>query len=360
MDIQQTRMHNQMVSRQTTADAAEALRWMIAVQAQDYFGALWALGLRTKNAGVAKVEQAFTEGRILRTHVMRPTWHFVAAEDIRWLVALTAPRVHGLNAHYYRLENLDAKAFTKAHKVIERALRANGAMTRDELAEALAQGGIDVKGLPLAYIVMHAELELLLCSGPKRGKQFTYALVDDKAPVAKKPFDRKDALAQFAARYFASRGPATPRDFAYWSGLTISEATAGLEAVKHELHSEVIDGIEYWFADKGPTRKPLATAYLFSNYDELGMSYKERGALFDPKIGAQLFDYAYSHTVVINGKIAGSWRRLIGKADISVETRPVRPFTPAEKQLILKAAKRYEDFLGTPVKVAHGKPINSR
>ncbi len=353
-------MYNQMVTRPTIADPAQVQRWMIAVQAQDYFGALWALGLRTKDASIDMVEQAFTDGRILRTHVMRPTWHFVAAEDIRWLVQLTAPRVHALNAHYYRKENLDASSFAKAHKAIEKALLTHGTQTRDELAAALAQAGVEAKGVRLAYILIHAELELLVCSGPKRGKQFTYALVDDKAPAAKKPFDRKEALAQFASRYFASRGPATPRDLAYWSGLTIAEATAGLEAVKHELQSEVIDGVEYWFAEAGPTRKPPATAHLFSNYDELGMAYKERGALFDAKFGAQLFDYAYSHTVVINGKIAGSWRREIGKSAITVQTRPIRPFTAAEKQLILKAAKRYEDFLGTPVKVSHGKAMNSR
>jgi hypothetical protein len=359
MDIQQARMRNQLITSQTSADPAEVLRWMIAVQAQDYFGALWALGLRTKNASMDKVEQAFTDGGILRTHVMRPTWHFVAAEDIRWLVKLTAPRVHALNAHYYRQQKLEPSDFAKAHKAIETALRTRGTQTRDELAQALAQAGVEASGVRLAYVIMHAELELLLCSGPKRGKQFTYALVDDKAPAAKGRFDRKQALAEFAARYFASRGPATPRDLAYWSGLTIAEATGGLDAVKGQLKSEVIDGVEYWFAE-GAGRKPPAAAFLFSNYDELGMSYKERGALFDANIGAQLFDYAYSHTIVINGKIAGSWRREISKSAITVQTRPIRSFTAAEKQLILKAAKRYEDFLGMQVKVSHGKPMATR
>lgn len=353
------RMRNQMITRQSTGDPAEVLRWMVAIQAQDYFGALWALGLRTRKASIIKVEQAFADGRILRTHVMRPTWHFVAAEDIRWLVRLTAPRVHALSAYYYKQQKLDAREFSRAHKAMERALRTHGTQTREELGAALAQAGIEASGLRLAYIVMHAELELLLCSGPRRGKQFTYALIDERAPAEGKPMSRDQALAQFAARFYASRGPANPRDFAYWSGLTLADAKAGLQAVAGDLKSRTIDGTEYW-STKAMSRGSATGAHLLSNYDEFGMSYKDLGAVYDRELGAKLFNYAYTHLVIVNGRLAGSWRRVIGKKELRVETRPIRTFSAADHKLIEQAAQRYASFLGTPVKVVHGKPLLTR
>lgn len=246
------RLHNQLLTQHPYYDPTEVVRWMVAMQAQDYFGALWAVGMRMADARIALVEQAFERGEILRTHVMRPTWHFVAADDIRWLVRLTAPRVHAQNAYMARQQKLDAKILAKAAKVIEAAL-SKRTLTRNEIEQALALKGIEANGVRLAYILMHAELELLVCSGPRRGRQFTYALIDERAPRETKALDRKEALAQFARRYFASRGPATVRDMAYWSGLALADVKAGLDAIKSTLESITRDKNEYWFV---PGLKP--------------------------------------------------------------------------------------------------------
>lgn len=332
----------------------EIVHYLVAVQAQDFFGALWAVGMRLAAESVKEVEDAFMEGRILRTHAMRPTWHFVSPEDIRWLVKLTGPSVHQANAYMYRQQKLDEKIFSKANKIIEQALRNGKHLTRDELGAELSKQGIEAKGVRLAYIVMQAELEALICSGPRHGKQFTYSLMDERAPTAKPMPDMDEALSDFALKFFRSRGPATVNDFAYWSGLKLTKARAGLESVKQKLESNQINGKEYWFSTPyKKASKTVSEALLLSNYDEYGMSYKDKGTFVNnDKVGA-LFDYAYSHLLIIDGKLAGSWRRERTKAGITIHLRPLKRLTNDERKLIKKAAERYGEFLGQPVSLAH-------
>jgi hypothetical protein len=360
-DLQAMRMRAQMLTHRPLAQPKDVLSYMVAMQAQDYFGALWAVGMRTRKPNLAAVEQAFVDGELLRTHVMRPTWHFVAPQDIRWLLSLTAPRVHAVNAGIYRDYKLDAATVAKAHKAFEKALHGLQFKTREELAKALGEAGIEAKGIRLGYFMMQAELEQLIVSGPRRGKQFTYALLDERARPTKTKFDRKEALAQFALRYFTSRGPATPQDFAYWSGLTLADAKAGLSGDSSELRSHKIEGTEYWFSEAAAAKaKPSKRAFLHSNYDEIGMSYKDLGAVFDRKIGYKLFDYAYSHIILLDGKVAGSWRRVLAKTGITVETRPIYPLSTAQKKQITEAADDYQAFVAQPVKVKHGKALLRR
>lgn len=349
-ELVKLRLHNQLLTQHPFETPAEVVRWMVAMQAQDYFGALWAVGMRMPAGKITQVEQAFERGEILRTHLMRPTWHFVAAEDLRWLVRLTAPRVHAANAYMVRQQKLDAKVLAKAAKVIEAALSGRN-LSRNEISEALTRKGIVVNGLRLIYILMHSELELLICSGPRRGKQFTYALVDERAPQESKAMDRKEALAQFARRYFASRGPATIRDIAYWSGLSTTDAKAGLEAIKAELETVTFEEEEYWVVPGPDPKKATPGAYLLSNYDEYGMAYKERGAMAnDPDLG-KLYDYSFSHTLMQNGLVLGSWRREITKGGVIVWPRPAKALSPSQKKAFDQAAKRYARFLGQPVQV---------
>ena len=200
------------------------------------------------------VEQAFNDGQILRTHVLRPTWHFVAPEDIRWLLALSAPRIHAANAYYYRQAGLDAKTFAKSCAMIHRALEGGKTLTRAELAVHLKRAKVPADGLKLAYLMMHAELEGVICSGPRRGKQFTYALLDERVP-ATKPKTRDEALAELARRYFASHGPATVRDFAWWSGLTVKDAQQAIDSVRPRLESSTIGGVDATGAPKDQRRR---------------------------------------------------------------------------------------------------------
>jgi hypothetical protein len=351
-DLTARRLHNQLFSDHRLPAAESVVGWMVAMQAQDYFGALWAVGLRYKKSSLAEVENAFQDGRILRTHLMRPTWHFVTPTDIRWLLKLTTPRVHQANGSMYRKVGLDASCFAKANRIIGKALEGGKYLTREEIGEALGEKGIDASGLKLTYIVMQAELERILCSGPRRDKQYTYGLLDERAPSKDEPFNREEVLAQCALRYFMSRGPATIRDLAYWSGLTHKDAEAGLQAVKRQLASVELDGQTYWYSElTGAARKPAPTAFLLPNYDEFGMSYKDKGAAFPSVAKEPLFDYSFSHPLMINGELAGSWRRERTKDGIYVHLRPLRPFSARELGLLRKAAAQYESFLGAPVHI---------
>jgi hypothetical protein len=189
----------------------DVVRWLGALQAQEFPLATWSIAQRTRDGTRVDVEQAFADGVIVRTHVLRPTWHFALAEDIRWLLQVTAPRVHALNAYYNKQHKLDKQLFAKSNTLIARALEGGSHLTRREVAAALQRGGIRARGPRLAYIVMRAELDAIVCSGAMRGKQHTYALLDERAPETK-ALGKEAALAEFTRRYFTSRGPATRND----------------------------------------------------------------------------------------------------------------------------------------------------
>ena len=248
-DIAHHRLYHQHLTANPFEKPADVVDWLVAVQAQDYFGAKWALGLRLRqDAHDADLDRAFNAGSILRTHVLRPTWHFVTPTDIRWLLALTAPRVLAVNAAMYRKLELDNATLKRGHKAMTKALHGGQHLTRDELRATLEKAGLAVgTGQRLAYMVMAAELDGLICSGPRRGKQFTYALLEERVPPVA-PLQRDEALATLTRRYFASHGPATAQDFAKWSGLTSADAKRGLEMVGTQLQHETLNGAEYWFS----------------------------------------------------------------------------------------------------------------
>ena len=230
--IAEQRLLNQRLTRAGFRRASDVVEWLGAVQAQEFEPAKWALGLRMRDSVVsAETQRAFDDGLILRTHVMRPTWHFVTAADIRWMTELTAPCVHRRMSTYDRQLGLDDKLFVRGTGLIERALGDRNYLTRAELGERLRAAGLALDGVRLAHLAMHAELEGVICSGPRRGKQSTYALVAERARKAVR-LSRDEALATLARRYFPSHGPATIRDFVWWSGLNTADAKRGLEMNK--------------------------------------------------------------------------------------------------------------------------------
>jgi hypothetical protein len=352
MDIPRQRLHNQCITKTTFRKPDDAVAWLGAVQAQDYAGAKWALGLRLQGAVDGDVERAFTEGAILRTHMLRPTWHFVTPADIRWMLALTAPRVHAANAFMYRKLELDAAIFKRSNAALAKALSDGGGLTRDELREVFQKAGIAAEGeLRLGYLLMRAELDGLVCSGPRRGKQFTYALLDERVPQAK-TLERDAALAELARRYFTSRGPATVQDFAKWSGLTVADARNGLEEVKAQFQQTVAGGQIYWFSESKPfTKVGSPTAHLSSVYDEYISGYKDRSAIIDERHATTLraLGNALNYIVVIDGQIVGAWKRTLRKNAVIVETNLFRRLTETENRAVTAAAKRYGKFLELPV-----------
>ncbi len=357
LNIAQQRLHNQLITRQTFEKADDVVRWLGAVQAQDYAAAKWALGLRMQNSTDEIIEQAFAVGAILRTHVMRPTWHFVSPADIRWLLALTAPRVNAGNASWYRRLELDDALFIRSNAVLAKALQGGKQLTRAELVSVLQRAGIATDELQrFSYIIMRAELDGIVCSGARRGRQFTYALLDERAPQAM-TLDRHEALAEVASRYFTSRGPATLQDFVWWSGLTVADARTGLEMVTTQLMHEVVDGQKYWFSSSASPSNDLSqTVYLLPNYDEYIVGYTDRSAVFDASHAQHLDargNVLFQHTIVLNGLVVGTWKRILKKDEVMLTPSLFTPLTKDETHALAASAERYGEFLNMPVNVTY-------
>lgn len=352
-DIFIQRLSQQRLTQNPLATASQVVDWLGAVQSQDYLGAKWSVGLRMQNATDEAVEQAFTAGTMLRTHILRPTWHFVAPADIRWMEALTAPRIKAVSAYMYRQHKLDDALFARTNAVIDKALQGGRYLTRAELGTALEAAGIPAEGNRLSYIVMRAELDAVICSGPRRGKQFTYALLEERAPQAR-VLDRDEALAQLTRRYYTGHGPATMRDFAWWSGLSAADTKAGIDMAAAYLEHIVVEGQTYWFADSilpalnAPAAETAPPAFLLPTYDEFLVGYTSFGE--SRKGGKENSpDFMLSATVVLGGRVAGSWRRTLQKGMVMIEFAPFTPLTVDESEFFAAAASRYGDFIGLPV-----------
>jgi hypothetical protein len=351
--IARLRLQSQHLADKPFAKPEQVVQWLGAVQAQDYAGAKWAIAQRTAGATDADIDRAFDDGKILRTHVLRPTWHFVLPADIRWLLKLTVPRITAANVAYNRQLELDDALFKRSNALLAKALRGGRQLTRAELGAVLQRGKIAATGHRLGRIIMHAELAAVVCSGARRDKQLTYALLAERAPQSV-TLDRAEALGQLARRYFTSHGPATLRDYAWWSGLAAADARAGLEMVKPELASQVVEGSTYWFA---PPSEVAVTSHpsihLLPNYDEQFVAYRDRTAAVpfalrkkvDPKALAII-----GNVVVMNGQMIGSWRRRIEKHGVIIETSLLIKLNKLQRAALQTAVERYARFIGMPVK----------
>jgi hypothetical protein len=335
---------------------------MGAVQAQDYPGAAWGLALRTNGFDRAAIDEAFSAGQLLRTHVLRPTWHLVAPQDIRWLLALTGPRVLAGSAHRLRQLELDAATLRRSNHVLVKSLAGERSRTRRELGAALDAAGIPPSGQRLPYLLMHAELLGLVCSGPLRGREQTFALLDERVPPAA-PWSRDEAVVELVRRYFASHGPATVHDFAWWSGLTVTDGRRGLSALGADAESMTIDGTTYWAAAatssaRAPDREPQV--HLLPNFDELTVAYRDHAPSIDPRVlstlpgagaspGAGTGTLVLSNAVAVNGRVVGQWRRLESAAGTVLRLDLPASLSDAERDSMDAAATRFGAFLGRPV-----------
>jgi hypothetical protein len=352
-DLLRHRLYNQRLSGTPLKKPEDVVRWLGAVQAQEYPSAKWAIAERTRGATDARMDSIFADGTILRTHVMRPTWHFVLPDDIRWMLELTGPRVNVVCGSYYRKMKLGDAVFARSHDVIARALRGGKTLTRPELAYALREAGVtsprDDK-MRLTFIVLRAELDAVICSGPRIGKQFTYMLLDERTPRSTR-LDREAARAELARRYFTSHGPATVRDFMWWSGLTAVDARAGLDAVRSVLASVEIDGKTYWRPKREPgSASGTRRADLLTTYDECFVAYRDRAPADAARMQQVVRDRG--QTVVIDGRVAGTWTRTSARDTVVIEATAFSSFSRSDKDAVASAAERYARFLGRPVTVA--------
>jgi hypothetical protein len=341
------RLNNLRLLPPPTGSIPELVHSLVAVQAQDFGGTKWAIGLRT-GTSEADVDQAFHEGSILRTHLLRPTWHMVAPEDIRWLVNLSSEKILRSSAPLFKRFELDARTLNKATKVMAKAL-AGRQLAREDLRAVLEQSGISTHGdLRYSYLLVYAEMECAICSGGREGKQFTYALFDDRAPNAR-TMSREDSIAELAYRYFMTRGPATVQDFAKWSWLTLTECRRGLAAVENRLHAHEVDGTRMWSApgvSPNFDHKPLAQ--FLSIYDEYIASYKDPRALHKPEHGALLkaMGNALTGVLLIDGQIAGTFRRSDKTKHLLLAVTLLRKVSRAERTSIQQNAEQCAGFFG--------------
>lgn len=348
-EICRRRLAGQFLTTTRPETGADVVRALGAVQAQDYAGAKWAVGQRTTGRSDAEIERELETGQILRTHVLRPTWHFVVPSDIRWMLALTGPRVSASMAPANRRLELDRAVFRRAYRALTKALAGGNFLTRGELASVLARAGITgASGQRLGHLMMQAELDGIICSGPRRGKQSTYALLDARASAGP-TLSRDEALAELTRRYFTRRSPATPRDFAWWSGLTVADARRGIAVLGAELERLTIGDTEHWISADAPlaSRRALS-AHLLPNYDEYFIGFRDRSS-----IGRRVRNTStvtggnalIPHVIVVNGELVGIWRRTLEKDRVVVMLDFHTTLTRRELDLVTAEARRFGRFL---------------
>lgn len=351
-DIAAVRLHTQGLL-ESFSDPVEVVRRLGAVQAQDFTGAKWALGLRCDTTD-AEVTKLFNEGKILRTHILRPTWHFVLPGDIRWMQELTAPRVHAFCKYYYKKMSVDETAIKKAHAALRQALKGGSYLTKAELNKVFEAAGLEeINGLRYSFLIMHAELEALVCSGPLKGKQQTYALLEERAPQAKS-LPKEKALAECTRRFFDAHGPAQIKDLAWWSSLTMAEVKLGVELAG--LKSTEVDGKTYFYVKEALKPLPSPVVHLLPNYDEYFIAYKDRSAnsqyrTFRITRNPSDADLFY-HIMTLDGQLAGGWKRQIKAKEFIVDLNLFTKLDAAQQKALKQAIGRLEAFAGLPVKLA--------
>jgi DNA glycosylase AlkZ-like len=345
--INEQRLNNQCLTKSGPAHPAEVVAWLGAVQAQEFTAAKWALALRMANNPTdADIQRAFDEGMILRTHVMRPTWHFVTPTDIHWMRELTAPRVRRVLASYDRNAGLSTSIRGRANAIFERVFRHNEFPTRTELRTELKRSGIEVTAVQLAVLTIHAEVDGLMCSGPRRGRNLTYALLERRVPM-RRHIDRDEALAELTRRYFRSHGPATIRDFVWWSGLTTTDAKRGLEINK--ARCELVNDLKYWTVESRATC-PVAvnrTVHLLPVYDEYFVAYRDRAE--DKKLTQRAGQVTSQNALIAAGERIGIWKTVSKSDGLTLDVTSWRPLSKQGHQQLSDAAATYGRFLGVSV-----------
>jgi len=353
-DLVHLRLLKLGLSRPADADPVSAVRRLGAVQSQDYGPATWSLGQRVPGLRAADADRGYDSGELVRTHVLRPTWHFVAPRDLRWLLALTAPRVHQLNAHYYRKVGLDAGTMAASRAAVERLLADGEPRTRAQVLEALAAGGLPFEGMAGTYALMGAELDGVVCSGPRIGRQHSYVLVDARVPPAPPAeaalaADPDAALAELVHRFFASHGPATVHDLRAWASLTVADVRRGLEAVGDRLASVAVDGRTFWFEPPADDyRAPSPAVHLLQACDEYLVGHANSKDLILPAGDYDLWARRrrFNGVVVLDGRVAGDWRRKVTRDRVVVEVHALDPFEGAAADALRAAADAHGRFLG--------------
>jgi hypothetical protein len=341
VEMARLRAAAQRLTRPRRGSVQSIVAWLGAVQAQDYGLARWSVAERLAGGTTAAVERAVAAGTILRTHVMRPTWHFVPRDDLRWMQQLTAPRVRLLMAYNDRRNGVDADLTARSSKAIAKAIEKDGHLTRAEISAVLARAGVAVNAWLVSQLLIHAELRAIVCSGVPRGGHQTYALVEERAPRSRK-MTGDEALAELALRFFRSHAPATVKDFRWWSGLDTASAARGAAALGGRFERVAVEGRHYVI--DGGARAPRADrphAIVIQPFDEIAVAYSESRDLLDGGGAAASRGWSLlARGVLIDGQLAGRWTVSPGGTK-RVAWEPLRRLTAAERAAADRAIERF-------------------
>ncbi len=346
LDIARWRLRSQHLVAPYAASAAEAVGWLLAVQAENPGQAVWAVASRTQDPGATRLATLLDDGSVLRTHVLRPTWHFVRADDIGWLLDLTGPRVRRVTGQQLRsAHGLDEPAIEHAVAAVMQALASRGELTRAQLADELYDRGVQRTGQMLMILLAHAELHGLICSGRLVDGEHTYALLAERVPAPRR-LDRAEALAELALRYFTGHGPATERDLAYWATLTLTDVRAGLEQVRDQLDSFEHDGRTFWHAPAdAPSGLQQPAGHLLQILDETYRGYQDSRWVLDAEGHVPRTREAAAGMALVDAQIVAAMRRTVANDHVEFDLRPYRALVRPEVEALEQAARRYGDYL---------------
>jgi hypothetical protein len=350
-EIAHRRQAGQHIARPLHKQPQDVVHSMMAVQAQDYSASLWAIGLRTRGTTEPSIEQALAARTIVRTWPMRGTLHCVAVSDVRWMLRYLTPRKVAGAASRFRQLRLDGAAFSRSRKILTKAMVGGRALARDSVYALLEKKGIVCSGQRGIHILWRLAQEELLCFGARDGKQPTFVLLDEWIPSTTVP-TRDVALARMALRYFSGHGPATLRDFAWWSGLTINEARSSHDAIKSQLLSDTVHSHTYWFASDSPSvGRSTSRITLLPPFDEYLVGYTDRTAAIDKRYLKQMHPGGgiLKPTVVLDGQVIGTWGRIFRKGELVVHVSPFTRFERSQRDALVEAAARYGSFRGLRV-----------
>jgi DNA glycosylase AlkZ-like len=354
-EIADIRLVSQQLTGTKLTTPKEIVEWMVAMQAQDYPMAKWAVGVRLPGSTDGDIEASIDSGSIIRTHLLRPTWHFVAGEDVAWLIDLTRTQIKAAQRSRDRQLELTEEEYTKSNTIIEKALSTGVHLSREELLRELNKANIATDQNRSAHLLARAELEKIICSGATRNNKPTYALFSQRVPQAKK-LTREEALSQLARGYFASRCPATLQDFTWWSGLPAGEARQALELVKMEFNPETIDGKTYWLTvDFSISQSNLASVLFLPTYYEFMLSYTDRSASIPAELESHMREISdrgvFRSIIVVNGQVVGIWKKTIKKEQILLELQYFIQQDNHTLQMVEKASLQYKNFTGKKIMI---------
>ena len=351
LEIIHTRIYNQLISQTGFEQPGQTAAWFGAMQAQDYSGVKWGIGLRTAEATEGTINQAVADHSIIRTWLMRGSLHFAAGKDVRWMLKLLAPRIIASSARRYKQLELSEEDFSDSYEILNRALNDKNPLTRAEIFHSLDQAGISVEGQRGNHILRRAGLEGVICYGPFKGKSETYVLLDD-CGTDRLALEKDEALAELTLRYFQSHGPATLEDYRWWSGLRAADARTGINLNQPHLVEEIIGDFSYWFLEEQVQAINSApSGVLLPAYDEYVLGYKARDLFLNPKFDTKAVSNngVFRPVIVIDGQILGTWKHKVKRHSRSISLNSFKSMTGTQIKALEEAIDQYAAFVGQPI-----------